>query len=400
MDKQELKLKTARLFLAASIVSASAFLAAGYMLPPVRNGNQASPQTVLSGEAGLNTVRIQGGTGEETAIRIAQIAFPGYGRGNAPGAVILVPDGDWRLAVLATQLMKAVDGPVLYIKRSRLPRETLDEIRRLKPGGITGDGMIKAVILGNVSTQIPRQLAEAGFKNRVLRAGSAGEMAKTVDDYKSSIGLGYCRSIMAVPEEGPPGYGLLAGAWCAYSGDTIVFVSKNGISDTVRSIFSRRALRPYIYLLGPEDAISRHTASEISKFAHTRRMPGRDPYSMSAAFARFRDYGGDAGWIIGKSAREFGWGVSGAGHGFIVANPAGWQGVASACIFQRKGIPGPVLFVEKDIIPPAVEEYFASVRPAAVSLQERIYNHAWIVGGAGGFSQGVRNRLEELLEVK
>ena len=402
MKKGEWKRSFIYRALIAFSVALFIFLAIAYLKPAGYLKIKMSTESVQEeSRFGLNTIRISGRTPVETAVRLAQVTYAGTFAGTRPNAVILVPEGDWHNAVLAAELIShPINAPILYIRKDGIPQETLAEMRRLAPQGISRDGRKKVFIVGDVGENVLLELKRIGYKYRVFTAASAAGMALVIDDYKSVMHAGHRDSVIIVAEDGPPAYGVLAAAWNAHRGDITAFVSKNGVYRETIKILSKRPQDAFIYLIGPEDVIPQGVAAELSKYGHVQRIPGTDPFSTAAGFAAYKDMGRNFGWFAGKSTREFGWGITEAGHNFIFANADDWQNALPASILSHRGKHGLFLFVSAKEIPSPVENYLQMVQPAFIAVQGQLYNHGWIIGNTDNISYTLQMRLDGLLGVK
>src|SRR5581483_10932129 len=134
---------------------------------------------------------------------------------------------------------------------------------------------------------------------------------------------------------------------------------------------------------------------------HVMRLGASDPYTESVLFAGFRDSGQWLGWWIGRTPRDFGWGVAEPGHNFTFVKPRDWQEAAPAAIFSHRGKHGPILLVEADRVPEAVARYPAvTVKPSRGAAYDQLFNHGQIIGGTAAISERVQDELDAYLAVR
>lgn len=348
-----------------------------------------------------NTTRIYGTDPIETAVAISQAAYPSTYDDNKPNAVILVrPDRQEEALLAAGVIHHPIDGPILYAERERIPAIILDEIKRLDPEGVFQDGNVQVIAIGDFEEgPVKKQLDELGFKYRFIRATNPFDLSAKVDDYISAI-QGNHRDAVAVAPLYHLEYALPAAFWNAHRGDGLAYVWGDTIPSPTRKILKSRYGGAYIYLMGPEEIISPSLAIKLSSCGHVQRIPGDNPYALSVAYAGFKDVGRNQGWWIGRSTRDYGWGISEAGHNFVFVNPREWQHALPAAVLSHKGKHSPVLFVHQDSIPLEVENFLKSVKPSTTAPGQQLTNHGWIIGGPDIISPQVQYRLDNLLSAE
>jgi hypothetical protein len=129
-----------------------------------------------------------------------------------------------------------------------------------------------------------------------------------------------------------------------------------------------------------------------------QRVPGRDAYEISVAFAGYRDAGLDRGLWIGWSTRDFGWGIGEAGHNFTFANPDDWQTAVAGSLLSHLGKHGPMILVPSEGVPEATARYLGSVRPALGAPGDQLLNHGWILGDTRRIRWSTQADIDALLE--
>lgn len=347
-----------------------------------------------------NTVRIYGKDHFETAVAISQTAYPATFEENKPNAVILVRPDRQEEALLATAVIHhPIDALILYAQKDRIPQITVDEINRLDPQGILQDCKVQIIAIGEFEKSLKEQIDDLGFKARIINSDNPIELSLKIDTYLSAI-HGDHRDAVAVASLYYPEYTLPAAFWNAHMGDGLAYVWGDTIPSPTKEILKSRFGGAYIYLMGPPDIISPYIARELSSYGHVQRIPGDTPDGFSTAYAGFKDIGENQGWWIGRTIRDYGWGISESGHNFIFVNPDEWQYALPAAVLSHKGKHGPVLYVYHDFIPEEVAKYLNTVRPYQISPRQQLTNHGWIIGGPDIISPKIQYRLDSLLSVE
>lgn len=128
-----------------------------------------------------------------------------------------------------------------------------------------------------------------------------------------------------------------------------------------------------------------------------RRIAGKNFYATNTVNAGYKDYGRNYGWWWNWEPRSFGWGISEAGHNFIVGSADNLLGMISAAVLGHMGKHCPILLVAHDSIPEAVYSYLTMVKPFPTGPQETTLNYAWIVGDTSIVSRKVQQQVDYLL---
>jgi len=354
----------------------------------------------LEGEKASVVTRLPGGNEVETAVAISQTVYAATFADNKPGAVILVPVGDWRSAVLASEISHfPINAPVLYTEKDSIPELTMNEIKRLDPEGIFLDGNKKVLLIGDIGLGVKNELRKEKMKYRELSGQSIEELASILDDYKALIHVNHDDEVIIIPRD-EPAYSILAASWVAHMGHSIFFVDQDGLSEFTRKSLSRRPQDAFIYVLADDKVIPHQITEELSKYGHVQRIPGKDPWEMSVGFAGYKDVGRNFGWWIDRTTRSFGWGIAEAGHNFTFINPKYPGYAVPAAILSHMGKHGPFLLVEESGVPVPVVNYLQTVQPSFLSSQEQLFNHGWVIGSQELIGSEVLRQLDTLLQVK
>jgi putative cell wall-binding protein len=181
-----------------------------------------------------------------------------------------------------------------------------------------------------------------------------------------------------------PEWSMPAGAWAARSGDSVLFTRQGDLPpDTERALSIHE--HPNIYVLGPEQAVSRKVFDRLRRFGNVRRIEGKTPIANAVAFARYRQ-------------GNFGWGLLVPGFHFTIASVDRPVDAAAAAPLATNGIYAPLLLTDTvDTLPKPVDDYFLDLRPGYQNdPRTAVYNHVWILGDTSAISDAVQGRLDEI----
>lgn len=350
----------------------------------------------------VNTTRLGSNDPFETAVAVSQVTYPATEEENIPGAVILVNVNNLAEAMVAASRVThfPVNAPLLYVEEDRIPEITRNELLRLEPQGVPVDGNVQVYLVGTISDSVREEVQEMGYKTRVMRADNPIELAVIADDWTSTIHGDHSNEV-AIANLDNPEPAIPSAFWNAHMGQGLAFVTNDGVPAATREMLERRASGPWLYLFGDESVIGAETARELAQIGHVTRMPKAHPVDVSAYFAGFKDLGADWGAWFWQSSRDFGWGISEAGHNavFVSLNgPGGWQNALMASTLSHMGKHAPVLIVEPNQVPDAVTNYLEILKPYPTAPQEQLLNHGWIIGGEETISWETQVQLDGMLE--
>jgi hypothetical protein len=364
--------------------------------PAARGAGGASPALITP-----NTVRLAGPNPYAAATAVTQTIYAATHHEDRPHAVALARADRPADAMLAASRIThfPVNAPVLYVDAGRLPPETLAELSRLGPDGNTYDNKVQVYLVGPISPRVEREIQEKlGYKTRAFRTADPFALSEELDTWAAAVHADHPDEVAVVQLE-RLATGLPAVAWNAHMGHGLLFVKGDSVPDATRRALSRRFRgQSFIYLFGDPSVISERIAGQLARYGHVQRVPGRDPFEISVRFAGFRDAGLDEGYWIGSASRDFGWGVSEAGHNFTFVNPADWQIAVTGSLLSHMGKHGPMILVRNDGATEEGVRYLESVRPAWSAPDDQLNNHGWILGGTDRISWPVQTRIDGLLE--
>ncbi|MGD9673671.1 MAG: cell wall-binding repeat-containing protein [Candidatus Nitrosocosmicus sp.] len=345
-----------------------------------------------------STTRIAGNDYYSTATAISQMIYPAINDYTRPNAVILVSVDEPAVALTSVGIIHhPIDAPILYTDKDKLPEVTKEEIKRLKPDGIPVVDNAQVMMIGNISDNVYNVLSkEMGLKIFRITGDTPIDISSNVDEFMSTMHTDHRDEIMIANVDSLD-YALYAQAWNAHMGHGFLYVTDKGIPEPTRQQLEKRFGGAYIYLLGDEKVISQKIADELAQYGHVTRIPGNNPFEMSAKFAGFKDMGNNYGFWIGEMARNFGWGLAEAGHNFALVNPDHPQDAVPASILSHRGKHGPMLLVNENDIPKPIEGYLKTVQPSLTDSREQLFNHGWIIGPPSHISVENQAKLDYLL---
>jgi hypothetical protein len=350
----------------------------------------------------VNTTRVGSDDPVETAAAVANIIYPATESENTPGAVVLVNRHNLAEVLVAASRVQhfPVNAPLLYVEENSIPELTRKELLRLRPEGVAFDGNVQVYLVGSIGDDVVHAVQKMGYKTRVLRADNPVELAVVADDWTSTQ-HGDHRNVVAIANIERPELAIPAAYWNAHMGQGFAYVTSEGVPEATKELLQRRANGPWIYLFGDEQAIPASVARELAQYGMVERMPRNDLPAISAYFAGFKDLGGNWGAWFWQGTRDFGWGISEAGHNAVFVNPdgpAGWQNAIVATTLSHMGKHAPVLVVTTDEVPADVSNYLKILKPYATDPQQQQLNHGWIIGGEETISWETQVELDRLLE--
>lgn len=348
--------------------------------------------------ATTSTTRIAGNDYYSTATAISQMIYPAINDYTRPNAVILVPVDEPAVALTSVGIIHhPIDSPILYTDKDNLPQITKEEIKRLKPDGIPVVDNAQVMMIGNISDNVYNELSkEMGLKIFRITGDTPIDISSNVDEFMSTMHTDHRDEIMIANVDNLD-YALYAQAWNAHMGHGFLYVTDKGIPEQTRQQLEKRFGGAYLYLLGDEKVISQKIADELAQYGHVTRIPGNNPFEMSAKFAGFKDMGNNYGFWIGEMARNFGWGLAEAGHNFAFVNPDHPQDAVPASILSHRGKHGPMLLVNENDIPKSIEGYLKTVQPSLTDSREQLFNHGWIIGSPSHITVENQAQLDYLL---
>jgi hypothetical protein len=336
------------------------------------------------GEFGRNVVRVTGISAADVAGAALLAAYP-PGGARQPSGWILTRDDRWPEAVIAAQFAAdPVDAAVLPIKNDYLPTAAADLLLRLKPAGFRQAKGLQALVLGSATKELFGDIQGSGLKLSQLKASSPDRLSAATVPFRGGFAGALTNNVLIVSASARD-YALPAAAWSAYSGDTIAFVSRNGIPDATRKLLVQRAKvrlqNPAIYIVGPGSVVSSRVEAQLGAYGPVHRIAGRDAVETSVAFARYHD-----------PATGFGFGLKRAPASFTLVNVHHWADVIGAMTLAARGPQAPVLLTtDANRLPASVLRYVKALKGRAAS-------QAYALGDKSRIDTSVLVDLDRLLE--
>jgi putative cell wall-binding protein len=345
---------------------------------PTSSQRQAAEKLGFPAVATRNTVRVGGGDATADLAGTAAAVFPATTATDKPHAVVLVDKNDWQGAVAGSVLnAQPLGAPVLASDGGNLPAATSDVIKRLDPRGSDLARDVQVIRIG------PKPPAPSGLKSGKIAAADPYATAAAIDRFFTAIrGKPSPHVIVASGEQ--PAYAMPAAGWAARSGDSILFTRKAAVPKaTMQAIAAHE--KPDIYVLGPENVISKSVEDKLKKVGTVRRVEGDTAVANAVALARY-------------SRRGFGWGVTVPGYNFSLASTARPIDAAAAATLATNGVFAPMLLTNQaERLPPEVSGYLLDVQPGYQGdPSSGVYNRVWILGDTKTVSLDAQGRLDQI----
>jgi putative cell wall-binding protein len=251
----------------------------------------------LAGTAPLPVRHAEGADRYDTAVQVSRSSFPT----SAP-AIVIASGEDWPDALSAGPLARKLGAPLLLTRRSSLPYQTRDEIRRLVTGGpasvpvkiVGGTGAVSATVANQVSWAIGHSGPHTAAVDRVAGATRYETAARVADRLASSETTCVISSGVNWPDA------LAAGPVAAAASWPILLVPASGPPPASTSeAITTHAIRTAL-VAGGSGAVTTATmdALPLSAPAGQRwiRIAGADRYDTSR---RMADWAADQGILAG-----------------------------------------------------------------------------------------------------
>jgi hypothetical protein len=327
-----------------------------------------------------NTTRVAGADPIADAAAIALAVWPSTGDLPGPDAVTLVEATDWPAGVAAASLVAApVGAPVLLTDAGAVPPLTGGALRELNPQGSGTTAGRQVFAVGGAPSP-------EGYQALGVDGDSPAAVAAEIAQLRERLAGRPNHILIASSDD--PAYAMPAAAWAARSGDPVLFTGRDELpAATVAAI--RRDDGVPVYVLGPEEAISKQVFSDIEHIAPTtQRVGDSGEAENSVAFARYTN-------------GDFGWNINDPGHGFVIANSQRPMDAAVASPLSASGTWGPLLVTpDGATLPDALHSYLLDLKPGYVDDPTRaVYNHVWLVGDTAALSVDLQGEVDDLAEV-
>jgi hypothetical protein len=364
-------------------------------------------QVSTAGAGGLatkNTTRLGGADPVIDAAAVARAVYPGLTAGSRPQAVVLVNDGDWPAALVASTLASAPLGaPLLYSEGSTLPAVSSQALAAMHP---TGDGQAGGAQVIRIGASAAAPATPAGYRTTTLLASEPAALAAAVARFAGGAHGVAPRQVIVLSDDAPPALAMPAAGLSAESGAPILLVGPTSIPAATSSELADLH-RPTIYVIGPS-AVHSGVFAELARFGPVKRIggdsgeearAGGNPIENAIAVARFAD-------------GSFGWGIHEPGHGLVFVNPSRPLDAPAAASLSASGDFGPLLLLDASSsptrdstagtsIPVELTTYLSDIKPAyspQVPPVRSVYNHGWLIGDEQAISAITQAEIDTLLE--
>ena len=345
---------------------------------------EAAEKLGFPSTATRNTIRVGGGDAAADAAGVAAALFPATGGKNRPSAVALVEKDDWVTGIAASVLAgDPISAPLLLSDGDSLPAVTEEVLSRLEP---TGSDLAEDAQVIRVGTQVARP---EGLRTAVVEGEDAYQRAAAIDRFVSAARGAPSADVVLYSAE-RAAWAMPAAAWAARSGDAALPVTADAIPPPIRKALASHE-SPDVYLLGPEQVISKKVEQQLRKGRLVRsvnRIQGPNPVENAIAFARYqRD--------------DFGWGVVVPGYNFTVASSSRPLDAAAAAALGTNGVFAPLLLSDRaEKLPKPLESYLLSVQPGYEDDPGyAVYNRVWILGDGEAISLGQQAAIDRITEL-
>ncbi|BAS29284.1 cell wall-binding protein [Limnochorda pilosa] len=339
------------------------------------------------------TTRVAGKDAAATSVATAESGWPEPGIPELRAGVAIVVRGDgshFQDALVASALMHHPrNGPILFTDPNNLDPIVAAELHRLSPRGVEipmPDDQdrpvgVQVFLVGDLGRLIEQQVQRLGFRTLRLQGDDVFETAALVARLLGPPATLILASGETFVEALP------AAAWSAHMGQPVLLTRRDQLPPpTTQTI--QTAGNPNVYLVGSERTISAAVERTVRELTEgiVARISGATPAEISVELSRFRSPAGDFGWGITEPA----------GWGFRFSAVDAWQSAVAGNVFSHLEHHAPLLLVERDRIPGAVEEYIRSVNPRHPEPQPP-FMHGFVVGPPEEVACAVQFRLEFLL---
>ncbi len=336
-----------------------------------------------------NTIRLNTSDPVNAAVLTSKTLWQSTNEHSRPQTVILVDAAQWSIAAVSVDLTQLSEGPLLFVEKEGIPKETLEELRRLKPRGAEHNKGIEIITVGPISDQVMKELNGLEYKLDHIAAGEPEAAAAAIDEYASKVSGSVPTSVI-VGSMDRPDYTLPAVSWIAHMPETMLYVGEKNVPEETAQALRKRKGKANIYIIGPEKVVSRAVEDELRQYGKVTRISGDDPFENAVHFAQFND-----------PVTGFGWGVQSSGYSLSFSTPDSPVLSIAAAPLSHMGKHAPLLFTERDGVPRSITKYVESIRrQSAASNGEAPYNHAWIIGDEQTLTKKLQGELDEILDME
>jgi hypothetical protein len=343
------------------------------------------PPDISRPEYGANVTRVPGFSPIDVTATSVLAEYPPSGSTRPNGWILTTPD-DWRGALLAAQFAaRPVDGAILLTNRTFLTTPSQDVMGRVTSRSFPRSGAtgIQILLFRKLGNDVLLALTKLQLHIAELLAKTPDALDLQLVPYRGGFSGHYSGAVLIVSEQ-DPAYALPAGAWSAYSGDTIAFVTPNGIPAKTAALLVQRekllAAKPAIYIIGPPSAVSAKVQAKLQQYGAVKRVAGPTPIATAIALARYHD-----------PSTGFGWGLTHGPVSVSLLNENDWEAGAAAYNLAATGPQAPLLLTDgPGPLPPAVVAYLHQLSTGGP-------NQGYVVGSTAEISSATLQEFDGLL---
>ncbi|GAB6930275.1 hypothetical protein JCM10914A_42580 [Paenibacillus sp. JCM 10914] len=359
----------------------------GPTIPSAVHSKELLKDVAVPWSATKNTVRLNTSNPVRAAILTSKTLWPSDNAHSRPDCVILVDSRSWAIAAASTDLLQHTLGPLLYVEEEGIPRETLEELRRLKPKGSQNNKGIDIITVGPISDAVKKDLSGLDYKVDAITAEDPARAAAAIDEYSIAV-TGTVSSSVIIGSLDRAEYTLPAISWISHNPEALLYVSAHEIPTATVEALEKRQGRANIYILGPEKVVSADVEKMLRPYGNVKRISAEDPYDNAIQFAQYHD-----------ADTDFGWGMQSAGYSFSFSTPDAPALSIAAAPLSHMGQHAPLLFTERDGVPRALTKYVDAIQQQHLhSKTDAPVSHAWIIGDEQTITSRIQTELDRMLD--
>jgi|GEM_PF-2234734 len=325
------------------------------------NDGETGSATFSVTAASASVVSVAGATRYDTAIEASKRAYP-----DGASTVVIATGANWPDALGGAALAGQVDGPLLLTTPGALPSAVLSEIGRLKATDayiLGGIGAVSAAVQAELETRL------SGDVTRLAGADRYGTANKVADEViglaEQDVGGFSGKAYVATGANFPDALG--ASPLAASAGTPILLAAPDAMPYLPDAVDAA-------VLLGGTGAVTAKTENGVETAlgaGAVTRVGGADRYETAAKVA---DFGVTSGMH---------W--DGVGVATGAAFPDALSGGAMLGSFDSV-----LLLTRPDSLVPVAEQRLAANKDVITTVH--------FIGGTGAVSQGVRDRVAQVLQ--
>jgi hypothetical protein len=196
-------------------------------------------------------------------------------------------------------------------------------------------------------------------------------------------------------------YLLPATHWVSHMATGLFWVTKDSVPQGTIDALKRRGGMARIYLFGGPDQISPAVAKQLAQYGTVIRVTNDDEVAYNAPA---RDTPEDTAIAFSKmwdAMGEFGWKITGPGHGFTLVNVNDWQGAVASSPLSHLGFHAPLLLTDSaGKLPSNLDGYYKSVAPTFLtSPADGPYNMTFAIGSWDQISWADQVHIDNISEM-